>query len=402
MLEVLVTAVDVILAGILSYGIWRFSGSILLNVIVAIIFSAAIFTHYKSAKAKGIDFLKDAFAIREASGRICMYDYLRVLAVLMVIGIHVFKTDFSDGLIQNVKICNIQQSLEIWFESTNVIFVMLSGAFLLKYKGESLGHFFKRRFSKVLIPMVVYYLFYVWITQIITDFSVDSLRYVLLNFITANNPSFPHFWFMYMLLSVYIAIPFLRYMLKDMPYEKLTWLVVLTIVFSVIQVIVPAIWGLKIGISFVFVSWVGIAIIGYWITREETAAYYKPIIMAGLIAFIVAIWLVANNENYSLFTGNMSPIMELMGMGTFAIFLQWKKLFKKEPWIIRIASKYSYQIILIHWWTLMWITRGKLHIRVDSLHGFGMLVSILVTALISLVAAIIIDHMVTDVFLKKD
>ena len=401
MLEVLVTGFDIVLALIASYGIWRFSGSVILNVIVAIIFAAAIFMHHKSVKSDGTDYLKDIFAIKGSVDRICMYDYLRVLAVLMVIGIHVFKTDFSDGLIQNERICSIQQSIEIWFESTNVIFVMLSGAFLLKYKEESLSQFFKRRFSKVLIPMVVYYLFYVWITQIITDFSLDSLRYVFLNFITANNPSFPHFWFMYMLLSVYIAIPFLRYMLKDMPYSKLTWLVLLIIVFSILQIIVPAIWGLRLGISFVFVAWVGIAIIGYWITREETEAYYKLIIVAGLIAFIISIWLVATNDNAGLFTGNMSPLMELMGMGTFAVFLQWKKLFTKEPWIIRIVSKYSYQIILIHWWTLMWITRGKLHIRVDSLGGFGMLVSILVTALISLAAAIIIDHMVTDVFLKR-
>ena len=162
MLEVLVTGFDIVLALIASYGIWRFSGSVILNVIAAIIFAAAIFMHHKSVKSDGTDYLKDIFAIKGSVDRISMYDYLRVLAVLMVIGIHVFKTDFSDGLIQNERICSIQQSIEIWFESTNVIFVMLSGAFLLNYKEESLSHFFKRRFSKVLIPMVVYYLFYVY------------------------------------------------------------------------------------------------------------------------------------------------------------------------------------------------------------------------------------------------
>ena len=67
---------------------------------------------------------------------------------------------------------------------------------------------------------------------------------------------------------------------------------------------------------------------------------------------------------------------------------------------MNILSKYSYSLILIHWWSLHWITRGRLGIQVMQYHGGGLVLSLLVTLFVSLLAAVCIDNFVM-VFMEQ-
>lgn len=185
-----------------------------------------------------------------------------------------------------------------------------------------------------------------------------------------------------------------------MPYDKLTWLVILGVVFSAIQVVIPALYGFKLSVSFEFASWMGIAIMGYWLTRPETARYYKHLIGLGLIALVILVALVYTRDDYTAFLNNTSPLYMVMSTGIVAFFLAIKDVFKREVWLVRLISKYSYQIVMMHWWSLLWITRGRLGIHVNSMGGLGLVLSIVVTLAVSLVASMVIDYTITNAFTK--
>ena len=76
------------------------------------------------------------------------------------------------------------------------------------------------------------------------------------------------------------------------------------------------------------------------------------------------------------------------------------KIFGRGNALLNILSKYSYSLILIHWWSLHWITRGRLGIQVTQYHGGGLVLSLLVTLFVSLLAAICIDNFVM-VFMEQ-
>ena len=103
-------------------------------------------------------YIKSILGIENGNGRrIKGYDYIRVLAVIAVIGTHVVQSDTqlsagSPGWI-GLRIT------ETAFLTCNVLFVMLSGALLLNRGEEPVASFYRKRVFRVVIPMAVYYMF---------------------------------------------------------------------------------------------------------------------------------------------------------------------------------------------------------------------------------------------------
>ena len=92
-------------------------------------------------------------------GRQVYIDDLRVIATVFVIGVHTVSqaatmTEYGSIPFRVLTIFNFI------FLSCNLLFVMLSGALLLPVKNESIGSFFRKRCTKVAIPLVVYYILY--------------------------------------------------------------------------------------------------------------------------------------------------------------------------------------------------------------------------------------------------
>jgi len=87
--------------------------------------------------------------------RIAQLDHLRVIAVSGVILTHVIQVDLESYKAPALYGANILWVLTL---AANVIYVMLSGALLYRPKKESLRKFYLRRFSAVVVPLSMYYL----------------------------------------------------------------------------------------------------------------------------------------------------------------------------------------------------------------------------------------------------
>lgn len=336
------------------------------------------------------DYIKKLLGLEVRADRDFRYDWLRVLAVVMVIVTHAVQVDLSLGLVtdeRQIFICNIVYMLCL---ACNLIYVMLSGALLIPYKEEKLSDFYIKRVVKVFFPMAVYFLFYLWQDRELENVTWGTVGNIFTRLLQGDTPESPHYWLMYTLLSVYIVIPLFRYMFRNMPYKMLSTIVAISLVLMGINLFSP----LKIALTSFLAGWEGVAIIGYWVTRPETKRYYGVLVGTGITAFAVMILMIAKELDYRTLCCNTSPVMTLISVGIFAFVYGRDKIFGRGNALLNILSKYSYSLILIHWWSLHWITRGRLGIQVTQYHGGGLVLSLLVTLFVSLLAAICIDNFV--------
>ncbi|MBR6503089.1 MAG: acyltransferase [Clostridia bacterium] len=337
---------------------------------------------------------KDILALNSNQNRSCKYDYLRVIAASFVIITHVVQSDTSQGYITEQNGLFTYRVIYVLTLSCNLIYVMLSGALLLPYKEESLFDFYTKRVSKVGIPLVIYYIFYLWQSNQLTNITFDNIKDFGLRLLEGRTSDCPHYWLIYTILSIYIVIPFFRYMFKNMSYKLLCALTGIIILFMSLTTF----FEIRFAISTFLSSWIGVAIVGYWATREETRKYDGIIIIVGILAIGVAVYLIKTNDRFLNLICNCSPIMTMISVGIFASVFKFKKIFDKGNWIVRILSKYSYAIILVHWWTLYRITIGRYGIRAYMYDGLGVIFSYLITLFISFCIAFLIDNLVIVVF----
>lgn len=92
------------------------------------------------------------------------------------------------------------------FLCCNLLFIMISGALLLPVKDESAGQFYRKRFLKVLVPMVIYYILYVCAKEGFVWLRPDHWGAMLKRILLGAPEEAPHFWLIYVIIWLYVLI----------------------------------------------------------------------------------------------------------------------------------------------------------------------------------------------------
>mgnify|MGYP003310143709 CR=1 FL=1 len=358
----------------------------LLYVIIALI---AIVIHLSRLLVKNGYFLS-LIGINKSDTRDNRYDYIRVLAVLLVIITHTLQIAISKGCITDGTLLKVYTCIYILALACNSLYIMVSGALLLKWKDEKLSTFYLKRLPKIIFPMVIYYYFFLWQNMLLHE--VSPLQ-VVVRLYSGQMPETPHFWLLLVIISLYVVYPFLRYMLKELPYGMLTAMVIIAIIFMFFTTITSVVIYQTVFLA----DWIGVALIGYWLSLPQTKKYNIAIIIFGIISGVIICYLILNKDNYLPLVTNCSPFMTLFSMGLFACIFNCE-LFIKKNYLIQIISKLSYSLILIHWWTVNWLTFTYIDIDAKLLAGIPQLrLSVLFTLVISILISFVIDNFVVIV-----
>ena len=146
------------------------------------------------------------------NNRIVFLDWLRFIACFMVILVHCIEPFYLGGP-EGTYIASMSDAF--WVTAINSalrpcvpLFVLASSYLLFPVKSDT-GTFFRKRFTRVVIPFVIWSLLYIFIPPFVpgakTDIASD-LKAIPFNFVmTASG----HLWFVYMLLGVYLVMPML-------------------------------------------------------------------------------------------------------------------------------------------------------------------------------------------------
>lgn len=326
--------------------------------------------------------------------RIYEYDWLRTMAVVMVIVTHAVQMDMAGGMVPEGAASYWMTVLYVFCLSCNLLYVMLSGALLMPYKEEKLADFYLHRLAKVALPMLVYFVFYLWIDGELEQIGPHTPGWILSRFFRGDTPESPHFWLMYVILGLYVVVPFFRYMLKDMPYKALTAMVFLSGIGMYLKTYSP----IPCAVDPLLSSWIGVAVTGFWVTRKETRRYDKPIMAAGLLGLLITMYCIKTREDFLAVCCNCSPTMLMLSAGLFSLVFSVPKIFSKGNVVLSVLGKYSFSLILIHWIVLFFATRVVFQIYTSQyLYVGGILLALSVTLLASLAAAFLIDNLVVVV-----
>ncbi len=295
---------------------------------------------------------------KQNTSRIFYIDLLRVISMIAVVILHT-----ASAKINSIHIGGVDWQVLIFFDSATrwcvPIFVMISGILFLNPKKEiTIANIYKKYIPRLLIILFAWnFLYAIFSCFIEHSFSIQMF---VSNFLLGP----VHMWFLYMIIGLYMLIPFLRRIASD---EKLLkYFLILWFAFSTI-INIAKILGLniinniieeKIYMSFVL-GFSGYFLLGYYLSTKNYKSKY--VILIGIICFIInfiGTYLLSighTTTNQALYA-NLSPNIIFMSI---AVFVLCKNIYSKSDNInikfkslINILSKYSLGIYVIHFWVL--------------------------------------------------
>ncbi|MBQ7195071.1 MAG: acyltransferase [Bacteroidales bacterium] len=150
--------------------------------------------------------------------RIAFIDYIRVIACFLVMLVHASENFYSasaSGLAGNASML-VNEANRFWVAFYDggiaricVPLFMIVSAFLLvpMKKGVSMAEFYKKRFTRILPPMIFFLLLYTFLPLLWGQMSWEQ-SWTDFKMLPFTFPSMAgHLWFMYPLISLYLIIP---------------------------------------------------------------------------------------------------------------------------------------------------------------------------------------------------
>ncbi|KRN99855.1 acyltransferase [Companilactobacillus kimchiensis] len=295
------------------------------------------------------------------SSRIFYLDFIRVIAILLVIFIHVSAIDttlnIGSGQWQITKILNYLAHISV------PIFFMISGSLLLNSKKTtSLSYTWKQRIPRVAIPFILWSI----ISPIVVGIYAHSLSFKNVFSVVKTilyQPTSPTLWFMYPLVGIYILSPVIKTFVQNatttmLVYVTGIWLVTCSLLPS-ITVMLPKSFNHVLELSpianfFLVGGFTGYFILGYLLTKVKVENTHSLVLLAIFLIFGLAGNFIseavpaifdANNGYYVT-----SIFIPIMAVAAFILLQKWGSRIK-SPTTIKIfefLSPLVFGVYLIH------------------------------------------------------
>lgn len=181
------------------------------------------------------------------SKRVVYFDLLNILAIISVIALH------HNGIVHsnpNVRAWGTSLIVECICYFAVPIFIMLSGANLLTYREKyDTKTFFKKRFSKILIPFAFWATFmFIWkicTGQLVINYTFKEI----INSIFSNREE-SIYYFIWLILGLYLTIPYLSLTAKKENKNTIILTIILYFIFNSIFCGVLPLFGINYNFDF--------------------------------------------------------------------------------------------------------------------------------------------------------
>lgn len=281
-------------------------------------------------------------------------DNSKILAIYAVVFLHV-----SAGVVVGSAVGseywwlgNIYDSAVRWCVP---VFVMVSGALLLDpKKQESLLNFYIKRLSRILVPILVWSVFFLAWSFFKSALKGDDLTSMELFKKLLSGKPYYHMWFLYMILSLYLFTPFFRKIARYSSNKELIFLIVISFIISALNY---AYGKFSSGGTKLFINWFLLYIpfffLGYFI-RQDNNNHSKivlwSIFIISVICTFTGCYIVSVNTNFNnglYFYGYLSVTVIPMSVSFMYILKAWNKPIINSSFT-RNLSTLTLGIYLIH------------------------------------------------------
>lgn len=289
-------------------------------------------------------------------------DTLRTLAMLGVIFIHVSSPLVNMAYGKNMPFWWIGNVVDSAARFAVPLFLMLSGATLLG-KDYKLSEFYKRRFLRVLVPFlfwIVVYWVYRWIVLLPKQQPHDfqSILHWAVNLFLSEGVS-KHFWYIYMIVFIYLFVPFLGKGLRKLNLPAIPNLLLLWVILTFACKSVPLNmygWSSDYASKLLgYFLYSGYLVLGYYLSKLPVYAtkirYLAAVIFMAsvLVSAIFTYFFSKNARSLDLSMYGYLAINTIIQ--SIAIFMWIKDSSFNNKYLNRFfetVSNYSYGIYLVH------------------------------------------------------
>lgn len=349
-----------------------------------------------------------------SGSRIVFLDYVRVVAIFMVLMVHSIEPFYLGG--EGTYVASWGDALWVTFLNSALrcavpLFVMTSSYLLLPVKGDGMT-FLRRRFVRVGLPFAVWTLLYAFIPYWGTeDMSIsENLSRLVFNFM----PHAGHLWFVYMLLGLYLIMPIISPWLERVSQrgERLfimVWLLSTAVPFLRVAASATGfaeVWGEaswnEFGALYYTSGFIGYIVVAHYIrtyvnwSTVKTLCVALPTLVIGYIIVALPFYLQLPDAYPVNDSIDLAVRWELswsftttgVALTTIALFLLFKLINRPcriYPLVERL-SQLSYGIYLVHMFVLV-----ALFSFVSTWGLATPLVMILTAAITFIVSAIIVQ-----------
>ena len=293
------------------------------------------------------------------SQRVACYDVLRVAATFAVVALHLSAQHWADTDIYSTawQAFNLYDSLVRW---TVPVFVMISGVFFLAGT-QSLRQILRKNVLRIVTAFIFWSALYAAYAYF---FNKCALSTAVTLFFSGHY----HMWFLFMIVGLYLIVPFLRAIVRD---EKLLrYFLLLTLIFTFL---LPQIASAVSLLSWQYcaefkaltgkfyyhftLGFVPYFVLGYYLVRKEFSLTAKRVLYAlGVLGFVLTVVLTSfasrlQGAATELFYGydSLNVLFVCVGLFVFAKeHLNFPNLSEKCHRCIRALSRWSFGAYLVH------------------------------------------------------
>lgn len=284
-------------------------------------------------------------------------DYLRVIATLAVIFLHVSATpvqQFGNIAAFDWWVANFYDSCVRFCVP---IFVMLTGALLLPKKMD-IQDFLKRRLVRVVYPLIFWSIIYIAFTLIEKSLHGESLnlfRYAKYIYTALMRGSSFHLWYIYMIIGIYLFVPIIGKWAREasefeIRYFLGIWICTLFIDKPFISKVSP-----EIDLSY-FSGYLGYLVLGFYLSTKTFANPRKTkriallLLVSGIVLTNLGTYLASEYKSafVKLFYEYLTPNVFIASAGLFVLFKDLSINNLRFNRMVDFISKYSYGIYLVH------------------------------------------------------
>ena len=273
-------------------------------------------------------------------------DYLRIIACVMVIGIHnVYLVSANTQGIAYITVNHfVRLGLPLFFALSSIA---------LENSVEYIDDLKKYYMNKVLSLGIYFFGFSIYYYEYTNNelYSVASVvKNIPKGFIaTFTTSQYFHMWYMYSLIGLILWLPFLKVLLKKLTFKQHFYLSMILFLCMALKIYAKILIG-----ECHWTSWGIYYILGALVLREEYKMYYNPTIAVGIISFLFSIFIEKRMPETVLMNNifDYGPLMIMQVIGAFVLFIkinEWVRRWnKKINLFVHKISLLTYLIYLCH------------------------------------------------------
>lgn len=192
-------------------------------------------------------------------------DGLRALAILMVVTVHTWSLARIDAEVHPV----LATIYSLFYRWGVPLFVMISGALQLSAPTQPLGIFYKKRYTRILIPFLIWSLVVYAMSIFAGKYeAIHSIGQALLFYIPymLTNKINEAYWFIGLIVVLYAVTPFLQRALQPCSRKELIGICLCWLGYIIVQDLYPSFYLLEYTSR--LTHFLGYYILGYLLYRE--------------------------------------------------------------------------------------------------------------------------------------